>query len=60
MPALIIIMVSMLAADLLGTKDLGVLTWVRCIAIIEVVEELSAVMDIASDCPIKDREDLRE
>ena len=59
MPAPIIIMVSMQAAGLLGTKGLGVLTWDRYIAMIEVAEELFAVMDIASVCPIKGKVGLR-
>ena len=59
MPAPIIIMVSMQAVGLLGTKGLGVLTWGRYIAMIEVAEELFAVMDIASVCPIKGKVGLR-
>jgi hypothetical protein len=51
-------MVSMLVADLLGIKDLGVHTWVRYIAIIVEVEEPCVVMDIVSVCPIKGRADL--
>jgi hypothetical protein len=58
MPALIITMVSMLVADLLGIKDLGVHTWAKCIAIIVEAEEPCVVMDIVSVCPIKGRADL--
>ena len=57
MPALIITMVSMLVADLLGIKALGVHTWARYIAIIVVAEEPCVVMDIVSVCPIKGRAD---
>ena len=58
MPALIITMVSMLVADHLGIKALGVHTWARYIAITVEAEEPCVVMDIASVCPIKGRADL--
>jgi hypothetical protein len=51
-------MVSMLVADLLGIKDLGVHTWAKCIAITVEAEEPCVVMDIVSVCPIKGRADL--